>query len=69
MTTIIETIHHGDYHNVRHVEVDTLNLGEVADLILGAGTYAKNARLATLASALVSGGSYSYGWVTWEVAS
>lgn len=69
---IRETIHHGNYRNVRVVELDPKDRVAVADLINSCHYLSTRATdngpvVRRVASALESGGSYDYGWVCWEV--
>ena len=69
MSKIVETIHHGGYRNVRTVELDPSHTVELVDM-LNECLYVQThivTWVRTLQMALESGGSYSRGWVTWEV--
>jgi hypothetical protein len=65
--TVVETIHHGNYRNVRTVELDDLSMGSLSRMVSDC-PYRVTPPAVRLAMALRSGGSYAYGWVTWEVA-
>jgi spore coat polysaccharide biosynthesis protein SpsF (cytidylyltransferase family) len=62
-----ETIHHGSYRNVRVIELPDMRRAALVRMVADC-PYATSERVADrLGMALASGGSYSHGWVDWEV--
>ena len=63
-----ETISHGTYRNVRVVDLEDTRPSNVARMVRDCGYVVQTERvIGPLALALESGGSYSHGWVDWEV--
>lgn len=61
-----ETIHHGNYRNVRVVDLPDTEHDTLGRMVR-ACPYPVHPVLGYLGLALDSGGSYAQGWVTWEV--
>lgn len=77
MTTIVETIHHGQYRNVRTLEIHPVNVPEVSAWLADC-PYKLNAarvvealagQLCSIAAGVASSrpGTVEHGWIRWEV--
>lgn len=64
--TVRETVHHGNYRNVREVVLPDTTPDTLGAMVTEC-PYMVRPPLGYLAVALDSGGSYAHGWVTWEV--
>ena len=64
---IKETVHHGNYRNVRVVELpEPPTMGDLAKMVSEC-PYAVTPSATALMYAVRSRGSLSHGWVDWEV--
>ncbi|AOY11982.1 hypothetical protein SEA_ADNAMA_134 [Mycobacterium phage Adnama] len=70
MSTIVETIHHGDYHNVRTGEASTYT--EFVSFLqaspyAGTATRADNKHVRESWDSLLATGRSEFGWATLEI--
>lgn len=62
-----ETVHHGSYRNVREVVLPDTSPEALGRMAAECPYVVSSPSWWRMEIALGSGGSYSHGWVTWEV--